>query len=113
MEILESAAHAQPPVTSLCLPFLNSFIHGKQKERKSEKEEDEEEEEDHKTDEKSQNSDSDMEVEQSHDASKTDSQKTVHNNEFDWLSDLHINEKDEELNHSVSYTTDWSFKIKS
>ncbi|XP_062598774.1 WD repeat-containing protein 75-like [Saccostrea cucullata] len=111
-QILESAAHAQPPVTSLCLPFLNSFIHGKQKERKTEKE-DEEEEEDHVTDEKSQDSDSDMEIEQSHDASKTDSQKTVYKNEFDWLSDLHINEKDEELNHSVPYTKDWNFKIKS
>lgn len=109
-QILDSAPHAQPPVVSLCLPFLQSLVVKKQTKRGT-GEEDEEEEMDEV---KSQDSDSDMEVEQSHNSLKSDSQNPVQQNkDFDWLNDLHKAQNKEDLNHAVLHTTDWISELKT
>ncbi|XP_056006954.1 WD repeat-containing protein 75-like [Ostrea edulis] len=107
-QILESAPHAQPPVTSLCLPFLQSLILGKQTEREENEEEDEDE-----IEVKSQNSDSDMEVEQSLKSLKIDSQNAMQKDSFDWLSNLHVTETNDVLNSLALSTKDWISEIKT
>lgn len=73
----------------------------------------EEEEDDDELEVKSIHSDSDMEVEQSHNAVKTDSQNSVQRTEFDWLIDLHKTETTDSVSRLVSRTTEWIPEIKT
>lgn len=73
----------------------------------------EEEDDDDELEVKSIQSDSDMEVEQSHNAVKTDSQNSVQRTEFDWLIDLHKTETTDSVSRLVSRTTEWISEIKT